>query len=567
MPTSSPVPTVAWGDFLYIAPEIALTAWGLLVLLVDVMALRGQPNERRRTLLGGLSLLGALVALGLVFYDLPTVYGVADTNGDPILFFGTIAGDSLTVTFNGVIAAMLGLVIALSMAWTFTDAWGEYYALLLWAAVGMMLLIASEELLTLFLTLETMTLCLYMASAFEKSRPRSPEAGLKYFVYGSVSSALFLFGLSLIFGLTGSTRLDSIHLLLRTPLGDDLGLAQNLAGATAVLLVLVGFGFKIAAVPFHQWAPDAYEGAPAPVAAWIASGSKVASFIALMKVMNHALSSWSIREGDLSSVGWMRVVALIAALSMTYGNLAALAQRNFKRLLAYSSIAHAGYLLVGVLAISVKPANQAAGAAVLYYLVVYAFTSIGAFAVAAWLARDLRGDDIDDLNGLGRQLPFLGVCIVLLMLSLIGIPPMGGFFGKLYMFLEALNSGENEKLSLTWLVALALANSVISAFYYVKVLVAMYLRPASRRAPAEPPLTVSVPIVLATLVALVLGLAPAPIMDSLTASSIPMLMVNARTAAGRGSEGMVPGAPASPSPPAPSPPPSTSAVTQEAPSE
>ncbi len=224
----------------------------------------------------------------------------------------------------------------------FTEDWGEYYALLFWATVGMMLLTAAEELLTLFLTLETMTIGLYLCTAMEKTRRRSAEGALKYFVYGSVSSAIFLFGLSLLYGISGSTQLSSIRQAIFPEGGGDVtGLKGNLAGATAVLLMLVGFGFKVAAVPFHQWAPDAYEGAPAPVTAWIATGSKMASFVALMKVLLTALAPWSSAVAAASSPGWIGIVVVLSAVTMTYGNFAALAQRNFKRMLAYSSIAHA----------------------------------------------------------------------------------------------------------------------------------------------------------------------------------------------------------------------------------
>ena len=233
--------------------------------------------------------------------------------------------------------------------------------MIIWATVGMMLLAASEELLTLFLTLETMTICLYLSTAFEKTRRRSAEGGLKYFVYGSVSSALFLFGLSLVYGLTGTTQFEAIRLALGSATGMSKGLEGNMAGATALLLMLVGFGFKVAAVPFHQWAPDAYEGAPAPVTAWIATGSKFASFVALMKVFLHALQPWSHPSNELMGPGWLGVIALVSAITMTYGNFAALAQRNFKRMLAYSSIAHAGYMLVGVAAASASTRGRAGG--------------------------------------------------------------------------------------------------------------------------------------------------------------------------------------------------------------
>ena len=405
--------------------------------------------------------------------------------------------------------------------WSFTEEWGEYFALLFWATVGMMLLTASEELVTLFLTLETMTICLYLSTALEKTRRRSAEGGLKYFVYGSVSSALFLFGLSLVYGMTGTTQFDAIQKLLKSPAVT--GLAGNVAGATAILLLLVGFGFKIAAVPFHQWAPDAYEGAPAPVTAWIATGSKLASFVAMMKVFLHALLPWSSPSTSVLGPGWIGIVAVISAATMTYGNFAALAQKNLKRMLAYSSIAHAGYILVGVAAVSVTR-NPAAAAAVLYYLIVYAFANVGAFAVAAWLVRDKDSDDIDDLNGLGFQEPFLAVCILVLMLSLIGIPPLAGFFGKLYVFMEALNQPETDQpVSLIWLVALGLLNSVISAFYYVRVLKAMFLRqPAEKRlAPASR--AIAVPIVAGTLVVVALGLVPQWLMGVMQAAAVPML--------------------------------------------
>ena len=420
---------------------------------------------------------------------------------------------------------MLGLVVWLSMAWSFTEDWGEYFALVTWATVGMMLLAASEELVTLFLTLETMTICLYLTTAFEKTRRRSAEGGLKYFVYGSVSSALFLFGLSLLYGLTGTTQFESIREVLASTGPDSRGLSGNVAGATALLLMLVGFGFKIAAVPFHQWAPDAYEGAPAPVTALIATGSKLASFVALMKVFLHALQPWSHPSNELLGPGWLGVIAIVSAVTMTYGNFAALAQRNLKRMLAYSSIANAGYMLVGVAAASVSTRGAEAAGSVLFFLVVYAFANIGAFAVAAWLVRDKKTDDIDDLNGLGMQSPLLAICILVLMLSLIGIPPFAGFFGKLYMFMEALNQQHAEtRLTLMGLVALGLMNSVVSAFYYVRVLKAMFLRePGGSRRLGLAGGSIEIPIAIGALVAIFFGIYPGRLMSVMQAAAVPML--------------------------------------------
>ncbi len=277
-------------------------------------------------------------------------------------------------------------------------------------------------------------------------------------------------------------------------------------------------------MPFHQWAPDAYEGAPAPVTAWIATGSKLASIVALMKVFLHALLPWSNPSTSVMGPGWVGIVAIIAAVTMTYGNFAALAQRNLKRMLAYSSIAHAGYILVGVAAVSISVAGPKAAGAVLYYLVVYAFANVGAFAVAAWLVSDKKTDDIDDLNGLGYQEPMLATCILILMLSLIGIPPLAGFFAKLYVFMEAIDqSNTAHPITLIWLVALGLFNSVVSAFYYVRVLKAMFLREPGERpiAPASRP--IYLPIVVGTLVVVIFGVMPDWLLGPMQAAAVPML--------------------------------------------
>lgn len=531
-----------------IGPSIFLTLWGLVVLLADVGWMKHWPADRRRAVLGKLTLGGIVFGIFLAMLLLmpsPSPFdfslggrqfqlGVDTANNSAVIFGGTLNSDASTAWMNLVVLALATLVTGVAMTWNFTDYWGEFFALLLWAAVGMMMLIASAELLTLFLTLETMTICLYLLTSLEKNRERSAEAGLKYFIYGSVSSALFLFGLSLIYGLTGSTRLTAIHDALNAQTGQGLpvGLAGNVAGALAVLLVLVGFGFKIAAVPFHQWAPDAYEGAPAPAAAWLASGSKVASVIALVKVMVYGLGAWSTNRADLSTPGWVGLLALVSAVTMTYGNFAALGQRNFKRMLAYSSIAHAGYILVGVLAIAVSAdGDTGASAAVLFYLVVYSFATVGAFAVAAWLAHDTGSDNIDDLAGLGSRAPFMAVCVLVLMLSLIGLPPFAGFFGKLYMFMEALNTREEGlgvagegRLTLTWLVGLGLLNSVVSAFYYVRVLKAMFLRPAQSHMGRSLPSGVFWPVLASTAITVLFGIWPSLLVAPMKgAAVVPML--------------------------------------------
>src|SRR5271166_5484196 len=325
---------VDFRDFWHLAPAIVLSVWGLVVLLAD-LALAGRMSApARRRAIGWLTLAGVALAL-LAAAGLKQVQQLAqaETRGTPgwlspslaeyfsrpggAIFLGTLSAGLQTGVLNVLFIILLGLVVWLSMAWSFTEDWGEYFALVTWATVGMMLLAASEELITLFLALETMTICLYLSTAFEKSRRRSAEGGLKYFVYGSVSSALFLFGLSLVYGLTGTTQFEGIREVLATT---GRGLSGNVAGATALLLMLVGFGFKVAAVPFHMWAPDAYEGAPAPVTAMIATGSKLASFIALMKVFLHALQPWSHPSNELLGPGWLLIIAVIAGVTMTYGN-------------------------------------------------------------------------------------------------------------------------------------------------------------------------------------------------------------------------------------------------------
>ena len=503
-------------DLIHLAPEVVLTAWGLLVLAVDLAALRGVAPGRRARVLGLVSLVGALLALVASFA--PELVGkVPGAAAEPAAFLGSLAGGPLVERLNAATCVLLALVVAVSGVWAFTEHWGEYFALTLWAGVGMMLLMAAEELLTLFLSLELMTICFYLLAAFEKGRPRSPEAGLKYFVYGSVSSALFLFGLSWIYGLTGTTRLAGIGQALLGSGVARLGLAGNLAGATAVGLVLVGFGFKLAAAPFHQWAPDVYEGAPAPVAAWAATGSKAASVVALLKVLVQALGPYASGGSGLLGPGSVGLVAALAAISMTYGNFAALAQRNFKRMLAYSSIAHAGYLLVGVLAALLADDPAAACGSVLYYLLVYAGTTLGAFALAAWLAAT-GADEIDDLDGLGARSPALAAGVVLLMLSLIGLPPFAGFWGKLFMFLEAVNT-PSYRLAFLWLVGLGLFNTVVSAFYYARVLRALFLRPGRPDAPPRrpAPFAVAATITLAAALAVGGGLAARPLVNDAVA--------------------------------------------------
>jgi NADH-quinone oxidoreductase subunit N len=498
-------------DFILFSPVIFLTAWGLLTLILDLTLFAGV-DETNRNRANGLWTIAGLIGSLFLCQFLAFEFIGAAPGQDRLIFANSLNGGLLYTQFASLVLLFAILVTCLSMVWNFTTHWGEYYALLQWSAVSMIVLIASEELITLFLSLETMTICLYLMTAMEKSKKRSAEAGLKYFVYGSVSSALFLFGLSLLYGQTGSTNIDTIGQTLAG--AERPGLTGNVAGGVAVLLILVGFGFKISAVPFHQWAPDVYEGAPAPVSAWLASGSKLASLVAMVKVMGGALGAWSSTYSP-TSPGWVGLLALISAATMTYGNFAALGQRNLKRLLAYSSIAHAGYMLVGVIAVGISSRREEAAAALFFYLVIYGLTTIAGFALATWLDRDRGTEEIDDLNGLGQKHPYVGVAVCVLMLSLIGIPPTAGFFGKLYMFMEALNVGGQDKVTMIGLVALGLFNSVVSAFYYVRILKAIFLRDSDRKPLQWMGPEISLPLWVGAGLALLFGFKPAALLEDM----------------------------------------------------
>lgn len=333
---------------------------------------------------------------------------------------------------------------------------GEYLAMILLATIGLMLLIGSEELLMIFIGLELTGLSLYVLAGFDKTDPRSAEAGLKYFLFGSTASAFTLFGLSFIYGMAGSTSLAEIGQKLTT------GPVQPLLAA-GLVMTLIGFAFKIAAAPFHLWAPDAYQGSPIPSSAFIASGSKVASFVVLGKIMLLGLgpiqgsAAW---HGLIA--GWAPILAALAALSIVLGNLVALAQTNVRRLLAYSAVAHAGYTLLGLVA-----GGRAGFSATLFYTTTYAFTLLGAFGVVALVRRETGGDDFVHFVGLRARSPLLAGCMAIFMLSLAGLPPLAGFFGKFYLFSAALRADETH--GLLWLVVLALFGSLISLYYYLIV--------------------------------------------------------------------------------------------------
>lgn len=344
----------------------------------------------------------------------------------------------------------------------------EYLAMILLATVGLMLLVGSEELLMIFIGLELTGLSLYVLTAFDKTDPRAAEAGLKYFLFGSTASAFTLFGLSFIYGMSGTTALAAI--------------AQKLTGGAVspllfagIVMTLIGFAFKIAAAPFHLWIADAYQGAPLSSAAFIASGSKVASFVVLGKIVLVGFAPVHGNAGWHSLVvGWSPILAALAAFSILIGNFAALAQTNVRRLLAYSAVAHAGYTLLGLVA-----GGREGFSATLFYTTTYALTLLGAFSVIAQVRRTTGGDDLQNFAGLRARSPLLAACMSVFMLSLAGLPPLAGFFGKFYLFSAALRTGENH--GLLWLVVVALFGSLISLYYYLVILKAVLLDDGTTR--------------------------------------------------------------------------------------
>ena len=463
--------------FSMLLPQVVLVVTAFWALVMDLaMARRADPATRFQTI-GLLTAFGMAVAGAMLFLQFTEVH----SSGVYVGPLRTVVLDPLTVFFQIVIIVVTLITVFISMAYPFTTHVGEYFAVLVFGALGMCFLVASEELIALFVSLELLSVCLYILTAFHKGVLRSAEGGLKYFVFGALSSAFLLFGLAWTYGLTGDTTLAGIG-KATTELARH-GLHGNGAMlGVALLFLLTGFGFKIAVAPFHQWAPDAYEGSPAPATAFIASGSKIASFFILVKVLYigfadaHGSAAW---KGFDS--GWVTVLATLAALTLVIGNTAAIVQRNVKRLLAYSAIAHAGYILTGLAA-----ANAQGAKSVFFYIIVYAFTNLGAFGVVAAISARVGGDDFKDFTGIYKRAPGLTFLMLLFVLSLAGVPPLGGFFGKFYLFVAALNA-DPQNLGLLWLVVLGIAMSAVSLYYYLVLLKTMYVTEpaAGASAPAD----------------------------------------------------------------------------------
>jgi len=437
----------------FAAPETIVVLTALAVLAIDLTSMRTL-ETRLRFMVGGLI---ASVGCAAAVVWMLIVPAQAD------VMQGMLLVSPLTQLVKICLLALTVFSVLISIESKFTTHVGEYLSLILLATVGMMFLVSAEDVLMIFVALELTSLSLYILTAFNKRNIRSAEAALKYFLFGGMAAAFMLFGLSLIYGLSGSTNLHAIAAVLA-------GKGLDPLLVVAIVMTVIGFGFKVAAVPFHLWAPDAYEGAPTPSAAFIASGSKVASFFILAKIM---MIGFAGAEGSGAfrdfARGWTPVIALIAALSMVLGNLAAIVQSSVKRLLAYSAIAHAGYMLLGVMA-----HDEQAIVSVVYYAATYGLATIGAFGVVALLENEVGDDKLSSFIGFSKRAPMAAFAMMIFLLSLAGIPPLAGFFGKFYLFAAALKTGA-PNLGLLWLVILAIAMSAVSFYYYLKVLKQIYV--------------------------------------------------------------------------------------------
>jgi NADH-quinone oxidoreductase subunit N len=471
MPVSFP----SSADMIRFLPETILTVAGTLLMVLDPVLHRRSSNA-----FGHISILALLAAIGGAIY----AYGNAG-----MAFGGMLVVDGFA-TFFRVLALTVGILVVLA-SYRFLkrqDAeTSEYHALLLFSIAGQCLMVASNELIMVFIGLEISSIASYILAGYLREDKQANEASLKYFLLGSFATAFFLYGVALTYGSTGTIQLNAVH---------DVILGPNAPSAVfvglAAALMFVGLAFKVSAAPFQIWAPDVYQGAPTPISAFLSAGPKAAAFAVFLRIFMTAFAP--------IGAGWEPLVWISALLSMTIGNFAALRQTNIKRMLAYSSIAHAGYVMVALAARS-----SIGTAAAMFYLAAYAFMNIGAFAAVTHISgRGERFQSIKDMAGLGRKQPVTAAMLTIFLLSLIGVPLTGGFFGKFYIFKAALES------HLVWLTVLGLLNSAVAAYYYLRILVMMYMHEPSEAAAEAEPLSpgLGAALMLPALATLFLGIFP-----------------------------------------------------------
>jgi len=491
--------TLPLSDIAAILPELIVIAAACLVLGLDPIT-----PPSKKTSLAWLS----LAALGVCF-----LLTVSQMEGRVSVFSGMVLVDPYAKYWKLLLYVVSVLTILMSLAYLKEEGinLAEYYGFLLLSLSGMMVMVSGADLLTIYLGIELMSLSLYVLAGFKRSEARSREASAKYFVLGSFSSGIMLYGISLLYGAAGATRLSALATAV-----ESRGLDDPLLGMGMVMLV-VGFGFKIAAVPFHMWTPDVYEGSPTSVTAFMAVASKAASFGAFLRVFTEGL-------GGLKA-DWQMLFLLLCIATLVLGNVVAIVQTNIKRMLAYSSIAHAGYALIGIVVTGQASADgsvRALGASgMMLYLAVYAFMTFGAFAVVGLLRKGgLEGDEIEDFTGLAKRQPLAAFLMLMFMVSLAGIPPTAGFIGKFYLFRAAVEAG------LIWLAVVAVLFAAVSAYFYLRVVMVMYMREPQAesgvmpRLAGSPALTVVLACALAGVV--LLGLFP-NLLVSLAAQAVPTL--------------------------------------------
>ena len=483
------------GDIRWLSPELAMVGLAILVVLLDLVV-------TRKGFLAAVAGLGLLVPFGL------SVWLWTEVNGKPATelthIFNTLSVDQFALFFKFLVIVVVALVVLASVDYVdkMEHHQGEYYALILFSATGMMLLVAATELISIYVSLELTALPLAALAAFLMTA-RSSEAGMKFFVLSAVSSALLLYGMALVFGFTGSTHLSDIGAQAGELARPGVAFGNNYAFLLGVVLIVAGFGFKISSVPFQMWVPDVYEGAPTPVVAYLSVASKAAGFAVLLRVFYTGFEAFQ--------VDWGILFASLAAASMTVGNLVAIAQSNIKRLLGYSTIAHAGYLLVGLAAIAARSEDLTGGptigpTSVLFYLGAYAATNLAAFFAIIAISNKINSDQISDFAGIARRAPYLAFALALALVALIGVPPTGIFIAKVYVFAAAVKS------DLLWLAVVGVGNSVVSAYYYLKVVRVMYLEPSPSEERVPSSYAFRIALGVSVLGILVVGVLPGPLL-------------------------------------------------------
>jgi len=477
-------------------PETALIVTFLVALAVDLIRKEGRH-------LSGYVALAGFVITGLLLFQQAGI--------EEITFSGLLIIDqfSLFIRMIVLITAILVLLFSFQsreLHEQYTKL-GEYYILIIGMVFGMFLLAGASNLIFIYLAIETMSISSYILSGYTKFAKRASEASMKYVIYGAVSSGIMVYGISIIFGLTGSLNLSAINAMMQQ------NQVETIPMLLAGLMILTGFGYKISAVPFHFWTPDVYEGAPITITALLSVASKAAGFAVMLRFFRMGLSTGAGSWVLIGSVDWHFVIAALAVLTMTLGNLVALWQNNMKRMLAYSSIAHAGYMLMAVAVL-----NDTGVAAILIYFFMYMIMNLGAFLVVQVVADKSGSEDIETFSGLGYRSPLLGVVMTIFLISLTGLPPTAGFIGKLYVFTSVMNAGY------VWLAIVGVLNSVVSLYYYVRVIRNMYLRDVeSKREKITFNKTIIVLLLVLAVPTLIFGVYFGPIVDWANASMIALM--------------------------------------------